>query len=129
MKIFCIFTAALFFAGASLADEQDATQQDLSGQSDSTTPAEANTKLSGAEKRRLQDEAVAALVEEHNEAVDDDLDEVVCEKRRVTGTRRTVRVCKTMREIVEEEAAADRALRMRNRASSDPAAAEGMGGN
>lgn len=129
MKIFHVFAIALFCAGASLAAAQDTTQEDGPGQSDSTTSAEASTKLTGAEKRRLQDEAVAALVEEHNEAVDNDLDEVVCEKRRVTGTRRTLRVCKTVREINEEAAAADRALRMRNRAASDPAAAEGVGGN
>jgi hypothetical protein len=84
-------------------------------------------KLSGSEKKRLQDQAVAAMVEEYNEAVDDDMDEVVCTKERVTGSRRKVRVCKTRRQIAEEQAASKRAIRMRNRSSSGPAEGDRMG--
>ena len=67
------------------------------------------------------------MAEEYNEAVEDGLDEVVCKKERVTGSRRTIRVCKTKRELAEEEAASQRAIRMRNRSSSSPAAGERTG--
>lgn len=67
------------------------------------------------------------MVEEYNEAVEDGLDEVVCKKERVTGSRRTIRVCITKRKLAEEEAASQRAIRMRNRSSSSPAAGERTG--
>lgn len=124
-----LLVAALMLAMPCLADEQDDATEKATETAAAAQAQDDESKLTGADKKRLQDEAVAAMVEEYNEAVEDDLDEVVCKKQRVTGTRRSVRICKTRREILEEEAAADRALRMRNRAASDPAAAQGMGSN
>jgi hypothetical protein len=69
---------------------------------------------------------VSATVEEYNEDLEDELDEVVCKQERVTGSRRTTRVCKTKRETAEEEAVSQPAIRMRNRSSS-PGPGERMG--
>lgn len=84
-------------------------------------------ELTAAEKRAAEDEKVAALVEQHNEGVESDLDEVVCERVRVTGTRRKVQVCKTQRDIIAEQESAKRLIRQRNRAGSGPAQAQGAG--
>lgn len=90
-------------------------------------PTEEGKKSSGAAKRVAKDQAVAALVEEHNEAVESELDELVCERVRVTGTRRKVQVCKTKREIAAETESAKRMLLQRNKAGSDPAQGTGIG--
>jgi len=124
-----LMVAIILLSTAGMADEQSDAKDKAAEQTEPATAAQDEEKLSGAEKERQKDEAIAALVEEYNAGVDTDLDEVVCEKRRVTGSRRKVRVCQTRREILEEEAAAERAMRMRNRSSSDPAASQGMGSN
>jgi hypothetical protein len=87
-------------------------------------------KLTGAEKRAEKDQEIAALVEQYNdEVVETDLDEVVCERIRVTGTRRKVQVCKTKRELLAEQESAQRMLLQRKKAGSDPAQSSGVGSN
>lgn len=128
MKQLMVTGLALFLAASLNAQEnRQAGERAASETNEVAEKSVEERELTAAEKKRLEDEVVSAMVEEYNEAVEDDLDEVVCKKERVTGSRRTVRVCKTRREIAEEEAASQRAIRMRNRSSSSPAAGERMG--
>lgn len=76
--------------------------------------------LTGKEKRQLEDQLAAEVVAEHNAEVENDLDEVVCKKVTVTGSRKKQRVCQTRREIQAEEAATKQMMRQRNRSSSVP---------
>lgn len=123
----------LFSVGSASADQdEDSDTRDTTAEA-SDTGTEGDTEeingsgMSGSEKRAAKDQAIAKLVEEHNEAVEKELDEVVCERVSITGTRRKVRVCKTKREIAAEQESAQRMLLQRNRASSDPRQAEGSG--
>jgi len=129
MKHILVAGLALLLAVATNAQESEEPAESAvtaATEKAAEKPAE-QRELTGAEKKRLEDQIVSSMVEEYNEAVEDDLDEVVCKKERVTGSRRAVRVCKTRREIAEEEAASQRALRMRNRSSSSPDGGERRG--
>lgn len=106
-----------------IADDAPTPKDDTS--EDAASDEQESEEATGAGKRAAKDEEIAALVEQHNEEVDSDLDEVVCERVRITGTRRKVQVCKTKREIIAEQESAKRLLRQRNRASSGPAQAQG----
>jgi hypothetical protein len=123
----------LFSVGSASADQdEDSDTRDTTVEA-SDTGTEGDTEeldrsgMSGSEKRAAKDQAIAKLVEEHNEAVEKELDEVVCERVSITGTRRKVQVCKTKREVTAEQESAQRMLLQRNRASSDPRQAEGSG--
>ena len=61
----------------------------------------------------------------YNEEVESELDKVVCKKEQVVGSRRKIRVCKTVRQIEEEKEASQRLMMRRNRSGSSPADAEG----
>ena len=82
--------------------------------------------LTKAEKKALEEQQVAEIVDEYNDTVDDDLDEVVCKKERVTGSRRSVRVCKTRRAIQEEQEASKRLMHARSRRGASPALPSGQ---
>lgn len=100
--------------------------QEQSAEAEKPTPEE-QRKLSGAERKALEDEAYAAAAAEYNEQVEDELDKVECKNERVTGSRQKQRVCKTVREWDEEKAATQRMLRKRGRASSSPSEGGGLG--
>jgi len=113
--------------GHCLADDDSKSK----AEADDTVVEDAAEKkpMTGREREQMKDEIIAEMVDDYNEAAESEMDEVVCKKESVTGSRRKVRICKTRREIAEEKAAAQRSLLMRNRAQSDPAASEGMGSN
>ena len=127
MKMICIVSAALMLGGHCLADDDSKSK----AEADDTVVEDAAEKkpMTGREREQMKDEIIAEMVDDYNEAAESEMDEVVCKKESVTGSRRKVRICKTRREIAEEKAAAQRSLLMRNRAQSDPAASEGMGSN
>jgi len=126
--VMLLLSVLIVFADAALADDDEDAAKENATEATETATKESE-KLRGAEKRAAEDEAIAALVEQHNNGVDSDLDEVVCERVRVTGTRRKVQVCKTKREILMEQESTRRMLMQRNKAGSDPAQATGVGSN
>ena len=125
--VMLLLSVLIVFADALADDDEDAAKENATEATETATKE--SEKLRGAEKRAAEDEAIAALVEQHNNGVDSDLDEVVCERVRVTGTRRKVQVCKTKREILMEQESTRRMLMQRNKAGSDPAQATGVGSN
>lgn len=82
-------------------------------------------KETGAERNARKDEELAVAASYYNEEVDSELDKVVCKKEQVVGSRRKVRVCKTVRQIEEEKAASQRLMMRRNRWGTSPADVEG----
>jgi len=119
----------LFLVNIGMADQDEAGDAEDTTAEASDTGTTDTKELSGSEKRAVKDQAIAELVDEYNEAAETELDEVVCERVRITGTRRKIQVCKTKREIVAEKESAQRMLLQRNRASSDPRQSEGLSGN
>jgi len=129
MRMIWVLSISLLFAGQCLADEDEDAKEAKAAEKEAVEEVAEERKLTGAEKRALEEEVVAGMVDSYNEGVETDLDEVVCTKEAVTGSRRKIRICKTRREIAEEQAAAQRALSMRSRSSSMPAASQGVGAN
>ena len=126
-----VLLLSIFVAGNVWADEQEPKDEDAPGR-EAAEEAEAKAepkKLTGAARREFEDQIVAEMVEEYNDEVEEDLDEVICKRERVTGQRTKVRVCKTRRQIRDEQASSKRMLQQRNRAASDPAASGGVGAN
>jgi hypothetical protein len=126
-----ILLLSIFVAASVWADEQEPTDENTPRQ-EATEEAEAKaepTKLTGAARRELEDQIVAEMVEEYNEGVEEDLDEVVCKREKVTGQRTKVRICKTRRQILADQAETKRALQRRNRSSAGPAQPAGVGVN
>lgn len=68
-----------------------------------------------------------AVIDEHVKAVEDEMDEVVCRKEQVAGSRRKIRGCKTRRELDEERAVTERLMRFRTRRGASPGAGGGQG--
>lgn len=118
-----LWILAILMSGAALAQQEPSHDE---AQAEATKEAAEVRKETGAERKARQDEAVAELVEEHNEQVESDLDKVVCKKERIVGSRAKKRVCRTVREIEQEKLATERALRQRNRSSTLPAASQGQ---
>ena len=92
VKNLALVTLAFFLAGAALADEPDKKDEEAVEKEAVEEQAKAAevTELTAAERKAAEDPQVAGIVDDYNETVDDDLDEVVCKKQRVTGSRRTV---------------------------------------
>jgi hypothetical protein len=90
--------------------------------------AEEIEKLTPAERESLRDQTIAARTSEYNEQVEAEGDKIKCKKERRTGSRQTVRICKTMREWDAETESTKRMLRQTSRASSNPADVEGTSG-
>jgi hypothetical protein len=116
-------------AGATIADETSVDGAEPATNDAYDRAAKDTEKLTATEKKAAEDRSIAALVDEYNQGVEADLDEVVCERIRVTGTRRKVQVCKTKREVLAEQESAKRMLLQRNKAGSDPAHSSGVGSN
>jgi hypothetical protein len=87
--------------------------------------AEEIRNLTPAKREALRDQTIAARAAEYNEQVDAEADKIKCKKERRTGSRQTVRICKTMREWDAEAESSRRMLRQTSRASSNPADVEG----
>ena len=129
MKLNHLLILVFLITGNAWADDEKPADEDAPDQEavEQAQKTEEFKKPTGAARRELEDQIVAAMVEEYNEDVEEDLDEVVCKRERVTGQRTKVRICKTRRQIRADEAATERLLRQRTRASSGPAESAGMG--
>lgn len=131
MNLNYVIALIVFIAATAWADEKDPADESAPDQ-ESVEVAEKEVefeKPTGRARRDAEDQVVAAMVEEYNEAVEEDMDEVVCKRERITGQRTKVRVCKTRRQILDEQEATKRLLQQRNRASSGPAQPSGVGSN
>jgi hypothetical protein len=126
MRYMTLFALVAIVAGPVFAEDEEAE--------DSTAEVEApqgevvdsdELKETGAERNARKDEELAVAATYYNEEVDSELDKVVCKKEQVVGSRRKVRVCKTVREIEEEKEASKRLMMRRNRSGTGPADVEG----
>ena len=126
MKKCLLLIVFIVFPLTSIADDETT---EAASEAEALVDAAEERELTGAEKKELEDRIVESVVEEHNLSVEDDMDEVICKKERVTGSRRTIRVCKTRREIEEEKAASQRLMRERTRRGSSPTVGGSQGAN
>lgn len=126
MKITLMLILSLFAASNVIAQDKD--DKDDKAKTETEAPKEEATvqegryikDLSAKEKHQLEDQVAAEVVAAHNAEAESELDEVVCEKVTVTGSRQKKRLCRTKREIQQEEASTRQMMRMRNRSSSGP---------
>ena len=130
MKYVTLFALMAIVAGPVFAEDEDKDEE----AGDSTAEVEAPQakvvdsdylKETGAERNARKDEELAVAATYYNEEVDSELDKVVCKKEQVVGSRRKIRVCKTVREIEEEKEASKRLMMRRNRSGTGPADVEG----
>ena len=130
MKYVTLFALMAIVAGPVFAEDEDKDEE----AGDSTAEVEApqakvvdsdDLKETGAERNARKDEELAVAATYYNEEVDSELDKVVCKKEQVVGSRRKIRVCKTVREIEEEKEASKRLMMRRNRSGTGPADVEG----
>ena len=128
MKITLMLILSLFAASNVIAQDKDDKDDKAKAKTETEAPKEEATAqegryikdLSAKEKHQLEDQLAAEVVAEHNAETESDLDEVVCKKVTVTGSRQKKRLCRTKREIQQEEASTRQMMRMRNRSSSVP---------
>ena len=124
MKITLILILSLFAANYAIAQDDEKKEDKTKTEAPKAEVAAEEGRyikdLTGKEKRQLEDQIAAEVVAEHNEAAENDLDEVVCKKVTVTGSRQKKRVCQTKREIQAEEQSTRQMMRQRNRSSSVP---------
>ncbi len=128
MKITLILILSLFAVSNVIAQEKDEENDKakVDAPKEETVVEEGRyiKDLTAKEKHQLEDQLAAEVIAALNEQAENDLDEVVCKKVTVTGTRQKKRFCRTKREIQAEEAAMRQMMRMRNRSSSVPALPE-----
>jgi len=128
MKYLTIFALVALITGPALADDEKTTETATGSEVDS-----ANSKASdlldetGAERNERKDMELARAAQIYNEEVESDLDKVICKKVRVTGSRRKVRVCQTVREIEAEKASTKELMRRLKRSGQTAAQTKGMG--
>lgn len=126
-KMLAVLTASVFVSmtGVALGDDESEKKKTQREPEVVSLSAEEIRKLTPAEREALRDQTIAARAAEYNEQVDAEADKVKCKKERRTGSRQTVRICKTMREWDAEAESSRRMLRQTGRASSNPADVEG----
>jgi len=128
MKYLTIFTLVTLFMVPALADDEKAaataTTSEVDGHEKKATDYLDET---GAERNARKDMELARAAEEYNAEIESDLDKMVCKKVRVTGSRRKVRVCRTVREIEAEKASTKELMRRLKRSGQTPAQTKGMG--
>ena len=118
-----LFLILIIFGASSASAQDDASKDDqANAEAPKTETATEEGRyikdLTAKEKHQLEDQIAAEIVAEHNALTESELDEVVCEKVIVTGSRQKKRVCKTRRQIQAEEAGKRALMRQRNRSSS-----------
>ena len=109
-------------------DEGGASAIDKTAGANKSNQDEPTNSLSGRQQREQEDQAWDAAAAEYNAQVESEEDEVICRKEKVVGSRRKVRVCRTVRDIEAEKQASERMLRRRDRTGSGPKT-EGVGAN
>jgi len=129
MRYMTLLVLMVTASGSLLAEEEEVEKVEERAAEIETPQAEVvdngDLKETGAERNARKDEELAVAASHYNEEVASELDKVVCKKEQVVGSRRKVRVCKTVREIEEEKEASQRLMMRRNRSGTGPADVEG----
>ena len=125
-RMLAVSTAMVLALTAAVALGDDESEKNAKSEPEVVSlTAEEIKKLTPAEREALRDQTIAARAAAYNEQVDAEADKVKCRKERRTGSRQTIRICKTMREWDAEAESSKRMLRQTSRASSNPADVEG----
>jgi hypothetical protein len=126
MKYITLFALVAFVAGPVFAEDEEAEDSAAEVEASQAKVVDNDDlKETGAERNARKDEELAVAATYYNEEVESELDKVVCKKEQVVGSRRKIRVCKTVREIEEEKEASKRLMMRRNRSGTGPADVEG----
>jgi hypothetical protein len=129
MRYITLIALVAFVAGPVFAEDEEAEDNVVEVEAPQDSQGKVvesdDLKETGAERNARKDEELAVAATYYNEEVDSELDKVVCKKEQVVGSRRKVRVCKTVREIEEEKEASKRLMMRRNRSGTGPADVEG----
>jgi hypothetical protein len=72
--------------------------------------ASSGDRPSARSPEKYSDTQVAEAVKEHNEAVEDEKDKVICTRESVVGSHFSRRVCRSLRQLEEEREYARRML-------------------
>ena len=125
LQILALF--ALTIAPAS-ADDEETAEKAAVAETDSSNHNSDNVRNeTGAERNIRKDLELARAADAYNEAVEVDLDKVVCKKIQITGSRRKQRVCKTVREIEAEKASTNELFRRLKRSGVGAEQTTGQG--
>lgn len=103
-------------SSAAPAPEAAATERTVEKQKVVVT--ETTTESSMSKETMSKDEKVAKVVEEHNEAVEDDDDRIVCRKYKKTGSHFSRTRCVTAAQMKKEAEDAQEALQRASRGSN-----------
>jgi hypothetical protein len=129
MRYITLIALVAFVAGPVFAEDEEAEDNVVEVEAPQDSQGKVvesdDLKETGAERNARKDEELAVAATYYNEEVDSELDKVVCKKEQVVGSRRKIRVCKTVREIEEEKEASKRLMMRRNRSGTGPADVEG----
>lgn len=127
MKYVTILALVALIIGPAFADDEKTTEAATSSEVDGRdNKASEYLDETGAERNERKDMELARAARIYNEEVESDLDKVICKKVQVTGSRRKVRVCQTVREIEAEKASTKEFMRRLKRSGQTAAQTTGL---
>lgn len=128
MKYVTIFALVALIIAPAYADGDKTAETATASEADNRDNKSSDYRdETGAERNARKDMELARAAQAYNEEVESDLDKVICKKVRVTGSRRKVRVCQTVREIEAEKASTKEFMRRLKRSGQTAAQTGGQG--